>query len=67
MDYPNREFSFPPRDGASKFRQLADDLDCSSVFRIRLTRVPGGGMISYGMGLYRMADVEGGCTTRARA
>lgn len=59
VEYLNRKFSFPPREGASEFRALADDFDYTSVFRIRLTRIARGGMISYEMGLYWMVG-DGG-------
>ena len=38
---------------------MPEDFDYSSVFRIRLTRISRGGMISYEMGLYRMVDGDG--------
>ena len=59
IDYLNRKFSFPPAEGASEFGALPDGFDYSAVFRIRLTRVARGGMISYEMGLYWMVDGDG--------
>lgn len=59
IEYLNRKFSFPPSEPGSEFRRLPADFDYSSVFRIRLTRVSRGGMISYEMGLYWMVDRDG--------
>lgn len=59
VSYLNRKFSFPPAEPASEFRVLGPSFDYSSVFRIRLTRVARGGMISYEMGLYWMVDGNG--------
>ena len=57
--YLNRKFSFPPVEPGSEFSPLPEGFDYSSVFRIRLTRVARGGMISYEMGLYWMVDGDG--------
>lgn len=59
IDYLNRKFSFPPAEPGSEFSRLSPSFDYSSVFRIRLTRVARGGMISYEMGLYWMVDGDG--------
>lgn len=59
VEYLNRKFSFPPAEAGSEFRRLPPDFDYSSVFRIRLTRISRGGMISYEMGLYWMVDGNG--------
>ena len=59
VEYLNRKFSFPPAEEGSEFRRLPAGFDYSSVFRIRLTRVSRGGMISYEMGLYWMVDANG--------
>lgn len=58
--YLNRKFSFPPLEAASEFRRPPADFDPRSVFRIRLSRIARGGMISYEMGLYWMVDDDGG-------
>lgn len=59
IDYLNRKFSFPPAEPGSEFSRLPQGFDYSSVFRIRLTRIARGGMISYEMGLYWMVDGNG--------
>lgn len=59
IDYLNRKFSFPPAEPGSEFRRLPEGFGYSSVFRIRLTRIARGGMISYEMGLYWMVDPNG--------
>lgn len=59
VDHLNRKLSFPPAEPGSEFRRMPEDFDYSSVFRIRLTRISRGGMISYEMGLYRMVDGDG--------
>ena len=59
VEYLNKKFSFPPAEAGSEFRRLPPGFDYSSVFRIRLTRVSRGGMISYEMGLYWMVDGNG--------
>ena len=59
VDYLNRKFSFPPAEPRSEFSRLPPGFDYSSVFRIRLTRISRGGMISYEMGLYWMMDGDG--------
>ena len=56
VEYLNKKFSFPPAEAGSEFRRLPPGFDYSSVFRIRLTRVSRGGMISYEMGLYWMVE-----------
>ena len=57
--YLNRKFSFPPAEPGSEFSPVPEGFDYSSVFRIRMTRVARGGMISYEMGLYWMVDGNG--------
>ena len=57
--YLNRKFSFPPAEPGSEFSPVPEGFDYSSVFRIRMTRVARGGMISYEMGLYWMVDGSG--------
>ena len=59
VSYLNRKFSFPPAEPESEFRRLPEGFGYSSVFRIRLTRIARGGMISYEMGLYWMVDGDG--------
>ena len=59
IEYLNRKFSFPPAEPGSEFTRLPPDFDYTSVFRIRLTRVARGGMISYEMGLYWLVDSNG--------
>lgn len=57
--YLNSKFSFPPSDPSSAFREPPEGYDPGRVFRIRLTRIARGGMISYEMGLYLMVDSDG--------
>ena len=59
IEYLNRKFSFPPAEPGSEFRRLPEGFGYSSAFRIRLTRIAQGGMISYEMGLYWMVDASG--------
>lgn len=57
--YLNSKFSFPPSDPSSAFREPPEGYDPGRVFRIRLTRIARGGMISCEMGLYLMVDSDG--------
>ena len=59
IDYLNGKFSFPPAEPGSELRRPPEDFGYSSVFRIGLTRVARGGMISYEMGLHWMVDGNG--------